>query len=130
VDGVVCVRAARSSPASKSAATTTWRVPGRVTPKKHELRSALSSFGCDPAGEFLAAGNSDGETFVYDVATGDLIKAVKQDRDFKGLNAVRAAAVSRDCRRVHAAFGPGVVWRAEVVPGLDDEEGPGTPEEA
>ena len=43
---------------------------------------------------------------------------------------VRAAAVSRDCRRVHAAFGPGVVWRAEVVPGLDDEEGPGTPEEA
>ena len=130
VDGVVCVRAARSSPASKKAATTTWKVPGRVTPKKHELRSALSSFGCDPAGEFLAAGNSDGETFVYDVATGDLIKAVKQDRDFKGLNAVRAAAVSRDCRRVHAAFGPGVVWRAEVVPGLDDEEGPGTPEEA
>ena len=99
-------------------------------PRKHELRSALSSFGCDPSGEFLAAGNSDGETYVYDVATGAAIKTVKQDRDFKGLNRVRAAAVSRDCRRVHAAFGPGVVWRAEVVPGLDDEEGPGTPEEA
>jgi WD40 repeat protein len=129
VDGVVCVRGARSSPAS-SAAATTWKVPGFVKPKKHELRSALSSFGCDPLGEFLAVGNSDGETFVYDVNTGLAIKTVKQDRDFKGLNAVRAAAVSRDCRRVHAAFGPGVVWRAEVVPGLDDEEGPGTPEEA
>jgi len=129
VDGVVCVRGARSSPAS-SAAATTWKVPGFVKPKKHELRSSLSSFGCDPLGEFLAVGNSDGETFVYDVNTGLAIKTVKQDRDFKGLNAVRAAAVSRDCRRVHAAFGPGVVWRAEVVPGLDDEEGPGTPEEA
>ena len=129
VDGVVCVRGARSSPAS-SAAATTWKVPGCAKPKKHELRSSLSSFGCDPLGEFLAVGNSDGETFVYDVATGLAIKTVKQDRDFKGLNAVRAAAVSRDCRRVHAAFGPGVVWRAEVVPGLDDEEGPGTPEEA
>ena len=129
VDGVVCVRAARSSPAA-AAATTTWKVPGCAVPRKHELRSALSSFGCDPSGEFLAAGNSDGETYVYDVATGAAIKTVKQDRDFKGLNRVRAAAVSRDCRRVHAAFGPGVVWRAEVVPGLDDEEGPGTPEEA
>ena len=129
VDGVVCVRGVRSSPAS-SAAATTWKVPGCAKPKKHELRSSLSSFGCDPLGEFLAVGNSDGETFVYDVATGLAIKTVKQDRDFKGLNAVRAAAVSRDCRHVHAAFGPGVVWRAEVVPGLDDEEGPGTPEEA
>ena len=132
VDGVVCVRGACSSPAAAAEKSTflTWKVPGCAKPRKHELRSALSSFGCDPSGEFLAAGNSDGETYVYDVANGALIKTVKQDRDFKGLNSVRAAAVSRDCRRVHAAFGPGVVWRAEVVPGLDEEEGPGTPEEA
>jgi hypothetical protein len=34
---------------------------------------------------------------------------------------------------VHACFGPGIVWRFEVVPELDDEEdgteGPGTPPE-
>ena len=86
-----------------------------------------------PSGEFLAVGNGEGEVATYDVATGQVIKIVEADRDFKHLNLVRAAGVSRDCRHVHAAFGPGIVWRFEVVPELDDEddgtEGPGTPPE-
>ena len=130
VDGVVCVKKDITKSAEKESTAVTFKVPGCVAPKKKELKKSLTSFGCDPNGEFLASGNSDGETYVYDLQSGTVIKCVKQDRDFKSLNPVRAAAVSRDCRRVHAAFGPGVVWRAEVVPGLDDEEGPGTPEEA
>lgn len=97
------------------------------------MLDGLTGFGVDPAGEFLAVGNGEGEVATYDVATGQVIKIVEADRDFKHLNLVRAAGVSRDCRHVHAAFGPGIVWRFEVVPELDDEddgtEGPGTPPE-
>jgi WD40 repeat protein len=114
-----------------------WRVPGVKAPKPGAepgaLAERLTSFNADPRGEFIAVGNDDGEVMVFDVATGGVVTAVEQERDFKALNAVRAAAVSADCRHVHACFGPGIVWRAEVVPGTEGEEeregegGPGTP---
>ena len=111
----------------------TWKVEDCVKPSAKDLLDGLTGFGVDPAGEFLAVGNGEGEVATYDVATGQVIKIVEADRDFKHLNLVRAAGVSRDCRHVHAAFGPGIVWRFEVVPELDDEddgtEGPGTPPE-
>ena len=76
-------------------------------------------------------GNAEGELFVYDVATGETVKTVEQDRDFKSLNLVRSAAVSADCRHAHAVFGPGTIWRSEVVPELEglEEDGPSTPPE-
>ena len=111
----------------------TWKVEDCVKPSAKDLLDGLTGFGVDPAGEFLAVGNGEGEVATYDVSTGQVIKIVEADRDFKHLNLVRAAGVSRDCRHVHAAFGPGIVWRFEVVPELDDEddgtEGPGTPPE-
>ena len=74
-----------------------------------------------------------GQSFcgVFDVASGECVKQIEQDRDFKDKNVVRACGVSPDCRHVHACMGPGIVWRMEHVPELDDEEtdGPGTPPE-
>lgn len=107
-----------------------WTVPGKKKPSASELMDSLTSFNADPLGEFVAVGNDDGEVMVYDVASGEVVKTMEQDRDFKALNLVRAAAVSADCRHVHACFGPGIVWRMEVVPELEEaEQGPGTPEE-
>ena len=110
-----------------------WRVPGVKRRVSGELMERLTSFNADPAGEFIAVGNDDGEVMVYDVAAGEVVKTIEQDRDFKALNLVRAAAVSADCRHVHACLGPAIVWRMEVVPELQELEGdadaPGTPPE-
>ena len=85
----------------------------------------------DAKGEFVVAGDADGVVCVFDVASGECVKQIEQDRDFKDKNVVRACGVSPDCRHVHACMGPGIVWRMEHVPELDDEEtdGPGTPPE-
>ena len=126
VDGTVSVLDLESGKT-----VTTWKVEDCAKPGAKDLLDGLTSFGVDPAGEFLAVGNGEGEVSTYDVSTGQVINTVDQDRDFKHLNLVRAAGVSKDCRHVHACFGPGIVWRFEVVPELDDEEdgteGPGTP---
>jgi WD40 repeat protein len=128
VDGTVSVLDLESGKT-----VTTWKVEDCAKPGAKDLLDGLTSFGVDPAGEFLAVGNGEGEVSTYDVSTGQVINTVDQDRDFKHLNLVRAAGVSKDCRHVHACFGPGIVWRFEVVPELDDEEdgteGPGTPPE-
>ena len=119
--------------ADARAGLSSWKVPGVVKPKPADVTDAVTSFNSDPNGEFIAVGNTDGEVMVYDVASGEVIKSVEQDRDFKALNLVRAAAVSADCRHVHACFGPGIVWRMEVVPELEElekeKDGPGTPPE-
>ena len=129
VDGAI--RVSDVDAAGKATSAASWRVPGCARPKAGALLDSLCAFGTDPAGEFLAVGNADGEMFVYDVATGETVKTVEQDRDFKSLNLVRSAAVSADCRHAHAAFGPGIIWRSEVVPELEglEDDGPSTPPE-
>ena len=129
VDGAIRVSDVDANGKATSAAS--WRVPGCARPKAGALLDSLCAFGTDPAGEFLAVGNTEGEVFVYDVATGETVKTVEQDRDFKSLNLVRSAAVSADCRHAHAVFGPGTIWRSEVVPELEglEEDGPSTPPE-
>ena len=115
-----------------------WKVPGVVKPRAADVTDTITSFNADPKGEFIAVGNTDGEVLVYDVVSGEVLKSVEQDRDFKALNLVRASAVSADCRHVLACFGPGIVWRMEVVPeleelvereGVKEGGGPGTPPE-
>jgi WD40 repeat protein len=80
VDGQICVRGDVSKSPTAESLLVTFKVPGCVPPKKAVLQKSLTSFGCDPRGTFLACGNSDGETYVYDLATGELIKCVKQVR--------------------------------------------------
>jgi polycomb protein EED/COMPASS component SWD3 len=109
-----------------------FKLPGARKPiKSASALPHLSDFGVDAKGEFVVAGDADGVVCVFDVASGECVKQIEQDRDFKDKNVVRACGVSPDCRHVHACMGPGIVWRMEHVPELDDEEtdGPGTPPE-
>ena len=134
VDGFVRVFSIQKEKGEKVVLTVVreWRAAGQARPPRSALlRGGFShAFGCDEAGDFLALGNAEGEFVCYDVQSGEAIKTIDQDRDFKALNGVTAAGVSNDCRHVYACFGPGIVWRAEVVPGIeDDEEAPRTPPE-
>ncbi len=86
VDGQICVRGDVSKSPTAESLLVTFKVPGCVPPKKAVLQKSLTSFGCDPRGTFLACGNSDGETYVYDLATGELIKCVKQVRISQSLH--------------------------------------------
>ena len=76
------------------AGVASWKVPGTTKPTAGDLMDSLTSFNADPAGEFLSVGNTDGEVMVYDVSSGEVLKTIEQDRDFKALNLVRAAALS------------------------------------
>jgi len=79
-----------------------------------------SRFGVSPNGKYLATGDStsSAELFIHDARTGELISTLQP---LRVTGAVHAAAVVDHCRHAFASYGPGVVWRYEVVPEPADD---------
>ena len=93
-----------------------WEVPN----KQHRAKARLenSRFGVTSDGKFLACGDgvNSGVVYTYDARTGTLISELEP---LRVTGVVRAAHVSDHCRHVLASYGPGVVWRYEIIPSVD-----------
>ena len=107
---------------AKSKPIAQWSAPNeRARSGAHWSRDTPPSrFGVSPNGKYLATGDStsSAEIFVYDARTGELISTLQP---LRVTGAVHAAAVVDHCRHAFASYGPGVVWRYEVVPESADD---------
>jgi len=95
-----------------------WEAPN----KHHRAKARLdpTRFGVTSDGAFLACGDavSTGIVYTYDARTGELVSELEP---LRVTGVVRAAHVSDHCRHVLASYGPGVVWRYEIIPAVVDD---------
>jgi len=95
-----------------------WEAPN----KHHRAKARLdpTRFGVTSDGSFLACGDavSTGIVYTYDARTGELVSELEP---LRVTGVVRAAHVSDHCRHVLASYGPGVVWRYEIIPTVTDD---------
>ena len=93
-----------------------WVVPNRESGKAASL--TRTRFGVTSDGRFLACGDgsSSGVVYTYDALEGELVGELAPLR-VTGI--VRAAHVADHCRHVLASYGPGVLWRYEIIPDVD-----------
>mmetsp|Transcript_4246 Transcript_4246/g.7218 ORF Transcript_4246/g.7218 Transcript_4246/m.7218 type:complete len:389 (-) Transcript_4246:20-1186(-) len=84
--------------------------------------SLPSLFGFNKSAAFLAAGNANGDVYVFDAQSGERMAHMKPGRVSAP---VRAAAINDDCTHVLACYGAGFVWRFEFIPpaSVKEEEG-------
>mmetsp|Transcript_21529 Transcript_21529/g.47227 ORF Transcript_21529/g.47227 Transcript_21529/m.47227 type:complete len:395 (-) Transcript_21529:329-1513(-) len=78
-----------------------------------------SLFGASPSGAFLAAGNANGDLYVYDTDSGERLCHCKPGRVSAP---VRAAAINEECTHLLAVYGQGFVWRYEFIPPQEEKE--------
>mmetsp|Transcript_40370 Transcript_40370/g.114287 ORF Transcript_40370/g.114287 Transcript_40370/m.114287 type:complete len:336 (+) Transcript_40370:195-1202(+) len=92
-----------------------WRVPSGTVENE-----PWSRFAADPAGAFIAVGNSLGDLYIYESVTGKRLSHVEPIR----VNApMRGCCVSSDCRRVLAVLGNGFIFRYQCTAKQAGSEG-------
>ncbi|KAI3433327.1 hypothetical protein D9Q98_003145 [Chlorella vulgaris] len=89
----------------------TWKVPN-CSGGSWQNRC---QFGCTVDGCYIAVGNSKGDCFVYDAASGDRVVHVSAIRVSAP---VRACGLSHDCRHLLAVLGKGFIFRFEYLGAL------------
>lgn len=83
-----------------------WKVPGC-----HGIGfSSRCQFGCTSDGSFIAVGNTQGDSFVFDAHSGQKCAHVTP---IKVSAPVRACGLSNDCRHLLTALGNGFIFRFE-----------------
>ncbi|KAK9805229.1 hypothetical protein WJX72_007289 [[Myrmecia] bisecta] len=87
----------------------TWKVPAC---NAIGGQSSRCQFGTTADGQYVCAGNSTGDVYVYSASTGQRIAHVSP---VKVSAPVRACGLSDDCRHLGAVLGNGFVFRYEYI---------------
>ena len=105
----------------KDASIKSWQLPfSSYRAKAKEANALPCRFGVTSDGKFFACGDNldTGIVYVYDVQSAELISQLKP---LRVTGVVHAVAVADHCRHVFSSYGPGVVWRYEIIPRVDDD---------
>lgn len=106
----------------KDASIKSWQLPFSSYRAKVKANALPCRFGVTSDGKFFACGDNldTGIVYVYDVQSAELISQLKP---LRVTGVVHAVAVADHCRHVFSSYGPGVVWRYEIIPRVDDDDG-------
>lgn len=106
----------------KDASIKSWQLPFSSYRAKAKANALPCRFGVTSDGKFFACGDNldTGIVYVYDVQSAELISQLKP---LRVTGVVHAVAVADHCRHVFSSYGPGVVWRYEIIPRVDDDDG-------
>jgi len=106
----------------KDASIKSWQLPFSSYRAKAKANALPCRFGVTSDGKFFACGDNldTGIVYVYDVQSAELISQLKP---LRVTGVVHAVAVADHCRHVFSSYGPGVVWRYEIIPRVDDDNG-------
>lgn len=104
----------------KDASIKSWQLPFSSYRAKAKANALPCRFGVTSDGKFFACGDNldTGIVYVYDVQSAELISQLKP---LRVTGVVHAVAVADHCRHVFSSYGPGVVWRYEIIPRVDDD---------
>jgi len=104
----------------KDASVKSWQLPFSSYRAKAKANALPCRFGVTSDGKFFACGDNldTGIVYVYDAASAELISQLKP---LRVTGVVSAVAIADHCRHVFSSYGPGVVWRYEIIPRIVDD---------